>query len=217
MKKQILLFLFILPAYYAPCQVMKLTSGVTVYFDFGPLVTFDNLSLDSDGIIGSFGSRLVFSGNQNTSIFLSNPNLGTTDLEEIEIAKTGGAELSLMSKIIIPQGVYFTSGLLNLNNHILKLTTFSGLYNESEASHVYGPNGGYVEFVASFFFAPNSPFNPGNLGLIVSAPQIGGSVIIRRGHQSQPVTTGGKSVQRYYDIIQNVQPSIKSLLSVHVL
>lgn len=38
--------------------------------------------------------------------------------------------------------------------------------------------------------------------MIVSTPQIAGEVTIRRGHQSQPVTTAGKSVQRYYDIIQ---------------
>lgn len=164
MKKQILLFLFILPAYYAPCQVMKLTSGLTLELYGNVLITLDNLNFETDSTYWGYGSRIVFSGNQNTSI----SGTGLMSLGGIGIAKTGGAELVLIRNIIINGSIFFTSGLLNLNNNNLKLGWNSELYNESETSHIYGDNGGFIQIETPFFGTPNYERNPGRLGLIIS-------------------------------------------------
>jgi len=204
MNRQILLLLFIFLDYYVSGQVVKLTSGATLKTTGGVVVTLDNLHLENDGTLnqapgeGSFR----FSGNQNATI--SGTSLPVFDI--VEIAKTGGAELSLMRNIHVVSGINFTSGLFNLNNNTILLFPNGLLNGESETSRLYDANSGYIE-ITTALNAPSS-VNPGNLGAIISSSQNLGSTTIRRGHQSQPVPAG--SIFRYYDILPSNNNSLNA-------
>src|SRR4030095_3149269 len=132
MKGKILLSLFIFLNYCISGQVVKLTSGATLKTTGSVVVTLDNLNLENDGTqnqVAGEGSFL-FKGNQNATI--SGASLPVFDI--VEIAKTGGAELSLMRNINVISGVNFTSGLFNLNNNTILLFPNGLLNGESENS-----------------------------------------------------------------------------------
>jgi hypothetical protein len=211
MKKQILLFLFILPAYCVPGQVVKLTSGATFKTTGGLVCTLDNLNLENDGILNQAAGEgsFLFKGNQNAAI--SGTSLPVFNI--VEVAKTGGADLSLMRNIHVTSGINFTSGLFNLNNNTILLLPNGLLNGESETSRLYGSNGGYIEITTTLNGL--SAVNPGNLGAIISSSQKTGSITIRRGHKSQPVTTAGNSILRYYDIIPVKNSSLNGSFRLH--
>ena len=210
MKRQILLLLFIFLNYYISGQVVKLTSGTTLKTTGGALVTLDNLHLENDGTLNQAAGEgsFLFKGNQNATI--SGTSLPVFDI--VEIAKTGGADLSLMRNIHVISGVNFTSGLFNLNNNTILLFPNGLLNGESETSRLYGANGGYIE-ITTALNTPSS-VNPGNLGAIISSSQNPGSTTIRRGHQSQPVPGGG-SIFRYYDILPANNNSLNANFRFH--
>lgn len=87
--------------------------------------------------------------------------------------------------------------------HLLESISHLGnngsLTGESETARITGTTGGQVLFTTTLN-APTS-INPGNLGAIISSSQNLGTVIIKRGHQSQTNGGGnGSSIFRYYDI-----------------
>src|SRR5687768_3526237 len=209
MQKLILSLLFLLLNYCITGQVVKVTSGATFTLRDNITVAFDNLNLEFDGPLQcwwNYDNKVIFSGNQTTTID------GSVSLTfpKMEIAKTNGAELKLLCDIATTGGgdIYFTSGLFNLNNHNIYLPPYADLGIESETSHIYGPNGGYIQ---KQVIVIGRSINHGNLGLIFNSPPINGyDVYIRRGHQSQPVPTAGKSISRYYDIINQNGGSLGS-------
>jgi hypothetical protein len=210
MKRQILLLLCIFLNYCISGQVVKLTSGATLKTTGGALVTLDNLHLENDGTLNQSAGEgsFLFNGNQNATI--SGTSLPVFDI--VEIAKTGGAELSLMRSIHVISGINFTSGLFNLNNNTILLFPNGLLNGESETSRLYGANGGYIE-ITTALNTPSS-VNPGNLGAMISSSQNPGSTTIRRGHQSQPVPGAG-SIFRYYDILPANNNSLNATFRFH--
>ena len=210
MKRQVLLSLFIFLSYYISGQVVKLTSGATLKTTGGIVVALDNLHLENDGTLSQVpgDGRFLFKGNQNATI--SGTNLPVFDI--VEIAKSGGAGLSLMRNIHVISSINFTSGLFNLDNNTILLFPNGLLNGESESSRLYGANGGYIE-ITTALNAPSS-VNPGNLGAMISSSQNLGSTTIRRGHQSQPFPAAG-SIFRYYDILPTNNNSLNADFRFH--
>jgi hypothetical protein len=211
MQKLILFFASVFLHYCVAAQVVKLTSGGTLKTTDGLLITFDNLNLENDGTINQAAGEgiCLFKGNQNATI--SGTSLPVFDI--VEVAKTSGAELSLLRSIQVTSGINFTSGLFNLNNNIVLLSPSGSLNGESETNRLYGSNGGYIE-MTTVLNAPSS-VNPGNLGAMITSSQNLGSTIIRRGHQSQPLVGGANSILRYFDIIPANNSSLNATLRIH--
>lgn len=176
---------------------MVVQNGATVVTNGNAVICLLNTDLQNNGIINQLSGtgKFVFNGNANSTISGTNmPNFAV-----LEIAKTGAASLLLQQNIGINENLLFTTGLINLNNRNVLLQPTALLIGESENSRITTNTGGYVEITNSL----NAPtaVNMGNLGAVISSAQNLGSTIIRRGHVSQVVASGGSSVHRYYDIL----------------
>jgi hypothetical protein len=176
-------------------------NGANIVLSQNTYLVLGDMSLVNNGTFNQTAGTVKFIGSNDNTI------AGSTfpKFFNLEINKTGGAQVQLQSRINIAGEILFSSGLLNLNNNNIILTGNAILNNENENNHIIG-TGGYVEASANLS-APNSA-NPGNLGAIISSPQNLGATTIRRGHQVQTIGSQS-SVRRYFDI----NPSINSLLN----
>jgi hypothetical protein len=101
----------------------------------------------------------------------------------------------LHKTISVGNGIFFTSGFLDLNGFDVDLETTGHLDGEREDSRVIGSNGGNVIFSTNLNAPTGS--NPANLGALITSDQDLGNVTIKRGHQSQANIPGaGASVLR---------------------
>lgn len=178
-------------------DALQIRSGTTLKLSAGVAVTLRNMDLINDGELNSASGngRIIFSGNRNSRISGSS----IPGIDELEIAKTNGSSLLLDQELHIRGGIWFTVGLINLNDRNITLFGNAALQNESEGSRIIGPGGGYVQLITQL----TSPLavNPGNLGASISSTRHLGLTTIRRGHESQTNGGGGgNSVFRYYDI-----------------
>ena len=196
MKSKLLVLLSLLFACTVSAQ-LTITPGAqfSVFSDTRLTLQNTDLIVNGDALLFST-SPVSFTG--NASSFIGGD--GAVRFFKLEINKTGNQSVSLQKAISVGNGVFFTSGFLNLNGFDLDLETTAHLDGEREDSRIIGPNGGNVVFSTNL----NSPTgsNPANLGIIITSDQNLGNVTIKRGHQSQ-VNNGnsGNSILRYYDIL----------------
>lgn len=191
-----------------------ISSGTHVVFAGNAQMNLLNTDFINDGVfqLSAGDGTVLFSGNANANI--SGAVLPQFDV--LTVAKTGGSKLILQRDINAASEINFTSGLLELNQHNIILINNAVLNGETEASHITGSTGGYVQTTHTVN-APSSE-NPGNLGAIITSPQNLGSTIIRRGLQSQMNTHGSSSsILRYFDIIPTNNTSLNATLGFHYL
>jgi type IX secretion system substrate protein len=188
----------------------KISSATTLKLTGGAIITLDNMHLENDGDLSltAGDGTFWFTGNLNTDI--SGSSLPLFDI--MEIAKSGGAELSLQRSISVVSVIGFNSGLFNLNNNNILLQPTAYLTGESETSRITGINGGFIE-ITNNLNAPVSQ-NPGNLGAMITSLQNLGSTIIRRGHMAQ-VVGNQNATNRYFDIIPTSNSSLNAVLRFH--
>jgi hypothetical protein len=159
-------------------------------------LVIDDLDFVNNGSFSQTNGIVKFTGATNKNISGNN----AIQFYKLDLAKTGTAQLVLQRNISVDNEINFTSGLLNLNNYNILLSSNALLVNENEDNRIIGSTGGYIEINTSLT-APSSS-NPGNLGAIISSSSNFGNTIIRRGHQSQTNGNGGgNSILRYYDIL----------------
>lgn len=193
---------------------IKIQPGTTLKLSSGVVVNIRDMDVINDGELNaaSGDGRIVFSGTTNTKIGGSS----ITGFDELEIAKNMFSRLSLEQELHIRSGIWFTSGLINLNAQNIILFGNAALQNESENSHIIGFPGGYVQ-MAMQLTSPQG-INPGNLGAVITSTQNLGLTTIRRGHQSQTNGGGaGNSVFRYYDIMPANNTTLDATLRFHYL
>lgn len=167
------------------------------------------MDIINDGAINQAigGGIFRFTGSANNIISGAN----TPQFDMVEIAKPGIAKVSLLRNISIGSGITFTTGLIDLNNNNILLSSTALLTGERENSRITGTNGGYIELTKNLN-APSAA-NPGNLGAIISTAANMGATVIRRGHQSQTNGSGnGNSIFRYYDIIPDNNTTLNATL-----
>ena len=133
----------------------------------------------------------------------------------LEINKTNNQSVSLQRIINVGSGVFFTSGFLNLNGFDLDLETTGHLDGEREESRITGTAGGSVVFSVNLNSPTNS--NPANLGVFITTGQDLGSVIIKRGHQSQVNNGAGATILRYYDILPTSNTDLNATIRLRYL
>jgi hypothetical protein len=196
MKSKLLALLSLLFACAVSAQ-LTITPGAQFSIFSDAKLTLQNTDLVNNGnFLVATTSPVSFTG--NASSFIGGD--GAIRFFNLEIKKTGDQSVSLQKAISVGNGVFFTSGFLDLDGFDLDLETTGHLDGEREDSRVIGPNGGNVVFSANL----NSPTgsNPANLRIIITSDQNLGNVIIKRGHQAQ-VNNGNSanSILRYYDIL----------------
>jgi hypothetical protein len=185
--------------------------GARIVMQGSSSLVLDNLGLQNNGVFVQSAGTVKFSGNADAII---NGSV-VPQFYNFELAKNG-AQVRLQTGVFIHNQLSFTNGLIDLNNQNIVLAPVASLAGESEASHIIGPLGGYVE-VRGFLNAP-SAVNLGNLGAVITSGQDLGSVAIRRGHKTQANGNGlGNSILRYYDILVGNNTNLNATLRFNYL
>jgi hypothetical protein len=192
---------------------IKIQPGTTLKLSSGVAVNIRDMDLINDGELNaaSGDGRIIFSGTGNNRI----AGTSITGIDELEIAKAINSSLLLEQELQIRSGIWFSTGLLNLNNHNITLFGNAALQNESANSRIIGATGGYVQVSMQL----NNPqaINPGNLGAAITSAQNMGLTTIRRGHAMQNLGNGKQSILRYYDILPTNNSSLNATLRVNYL
>ena len=187
--------LFVLLAGLTINAQLQIGAGVSWKSDPATYVVLHDIGLQHHASSALLENKFRFTGSNDVNIE------GTTLplFSIIELNKIRTAKIVLQRSIEIRQELSFISGLIELNNFSIDLSTTGLLNGEGENTRVIGANGGSIQIVNNLN-APNS-VNPGNLGAIISSSQNLGSVTIKRGHRSQTNGSGlGNSILRYYDL-----------------
>jgi hypothetical protein len=205
------MFLFI-PVLINAQGTMKLSSGTNIVTSSTAFVVLQDMHLTTDGTINQTTNNgtYKFTGTLNSNINgASNPLF-----DVLEVAKTGSAVVSLQRAVNIGSSLKFTSGLLNLNNNNIILSSAGLINGETESSRLTGTNGGYIQ-ITSTLNAPNA-VNPGNLGAVITSAQNLGNTVIRRGHAAQTdVATPNFSINRYFDISPATNTNLNATLRIN--
>ena len=192
---KIIISLYFLLMYASVDAQLQIGAGVSWKSDAATYVVLNDIGLQHHGSSVLLENKFRFTG--STDVTIEGTTLPVFSI--LEINKPGTAKIILQRSIEVRQNLSFTSGLLELNNFSIDLTTTGLLNGENENTHVIGANGGYVQIVNTLN-APNN-VDPGNLGAVISSSQSLGAVTIKRGHRSQTNGSGGgNSIFRYYDI-----------------
>ena len=190
---------------------IKINAGTTLKFSSGVMLSIWDTDLVNNGELNmaSGDGRIIFSGAGNNRI----AGNSITSIDELEISKASNSSLLLDQELHIRSGIWFNTGLLNLNNYNITLFGNAVLQNESISSRLVGSNGGYIQTTLQL----NQPQaeNPGNLGGIISSSQNLGLTTIRRGHTTQNLGNGKQSILRYYDIQPANNTSLNATLRIN--
>ena len=171
-----------------------INNGATIIINNPTNLVLNDISFRNNGIFNQSAGSVNFTGSLPAIISGTIPPA----FYQLGINKPVSS-IQLQTGFSIINQLEFTDGLIDLNNNIIVLDPAALLTGEKETSRITGIAGGSVQITKTL----NAPIaeNPGNLGAIISSSVNLGSVIIRRGHQSQvnPVG-GGNSILRYYDV-----------------
>ena len=139
MKKYFLLYKILLLSLPGVAQ-LTIAPGTQLITNGAVTITVNDLDMINNGTFSAGNSMVKFSG------LIPNSVGGNSSLSfyQLEIAKNGSAALSLQSNIGINNSINFTSGLIDLNQKTITLSTNALLNNETETSRIIGPNGGEV-------------------------------------------------------------------------
>src|SRR4030095_95419 len=196
MKIKFYALLPLLSSFSASAQ-LTITPGAQFSILSDTKLTLQNTDLINNGnFLVATTSPISFTG--DASSFIGGDQ--AVRFFKLEINKTGNHTVFLHKTISVGDGIFFTSGFLDLNGFDVDLETTGHLDGEREDSRVIGSNGGNVIFSTNLNAPTGS--NPANLGVIITSDQDLGNVTIKRGHQSQANIPGaGVSVLRNYNIL----------------
>jgi hypothetical protein len=173
-------------------------------------VVLANTSLVNNGNCNNTTGRFIFTGTAPNTISGSN----VIQMQELEIAKAGGAVLSLQQHLGVGGKIVFTSSNIDITNYNIDLATTGMLEGETELSRITASANGQV-WSSAVLNAPSGE-NPGNVGAMITSAQNLGTVVIKRGHRSQTNVYGnGSSILRYYDISPGNNTALNATLRFH--
>ncbi len=193
-------------------QGMKIMPGTTFKLTGGTydLVLADGAHFENNGPVETGNLVLKASGGGSSEIRGS----GTLSVAQVQLNKTAGQTVVLQKNLSVAQGVYFNSGLLNLNGFDLVLADTALLVNESNASRITG-NAGAVQITRNLD-APLAE-NPGNLGLIITSGANWGNTQVRRSHQNNTNPGGGNSLSRNFQVTPANNSGLNAFLRMYYL
>ncbi len=181
---------------------LLIESGASLQLNNGTLNIYGNLR--NDGNINAGTSTVQFVGSGNQDLIQGN---GSSNFYNLNINKSGGIEVALMSHITVFNLVTMTSKNLNLNDFNLLLGTTGAIANEANSRRIYcNCANSYIERVQTI--GANETVNPGNLGLTIETTGNSlGSTLVRRRHNR--AGSGGLSylyastpgINRIYEVV----------------
>lgn len=173
-------------------QGIKITSGGNLVANGAAKLVIMNAGFTNNGTFTPDLSSVIFSGNGSTSSSFIAGSTSTTFTNLVLNKSANGFQLN--QNIGVSGLVDLQSGdSVFLNAFNIDLGSTGSLSGETNARHITGQSGGYIQIV-SILNAPSS-VNPGNLGFTISSASNLGSTLIKRGHQNH-----GPSVYHYFDI-----------------
>lgn len=203
----------LLAAGAAAAQGMKIMPGTTFKLTGGPytLVLANDAGLDNRSAVQAPGLTIKGTGT-GTSNIGGNAALG---FGQLQISKAAGESMALQAQVNVAGGVYFNSGMLDLNGENLILSDTAMLVGETAASHAMDGSGGAIQINATLD-APLAE-NPGNLGLIITSGATWGNTTIRRRHNTFTSGGGGSSVSRNFEVIPTNNTGLNAFLRMYYL
>lgn len=130
---------------------LRIGTGISWKSDPATYVVLHDIGLQHHASSALLENKFRFTGGNDVTIE------GTTLplFNIIEINKTGTARIILQRSIEVRQQLSFISGLVELNNYSIDLSTTGLLNGEGENTRIIGANGGYIQIVNTLN-APNS-------------------------------------------------------------
>lgn len=190
-KRLLIALLIVLPGLLA-AQGIKITSGGNLVANGAAKLVIMNAGFTNNGTFTPDLSSVIFSGNGSTSSSFIAGSTSTTFTKLVLNKSANGFQLN--QHIGVSGVVDLQSGdSIFLNAFNIDLGSTGSLTGETNALHITGQSGGYIQIVNTLN-APSS-VNPGNLGFTISSASNLGSTVIKRGHQNH-----GPSVYQYFDI-----------------
>lgn len=192
-------------------QGIKIMPGTTFKHTGGTynLVLAGGAHFENNAAVQTANLNIKATGSGSSNIKGSAP----LQIARLLVNKAPGQNIVLQKDITVGNSVNFSSGLVNLNNHILLLGDTALLVNETETSRITGSTGGSVMVVRNI----NSPLaeNPGNLGLIITSGANWGNTQIKRGHAVFPTAGAGGSITRSFEITPTNNTGLNSFLRAY--
>ncbi len=143
------------------------------------------------------GSKLKFTGNDSTTIYIANPENNV--IYDLEMAKTN--ELVLLSDIHVSNEVLFNGGNIRLNFLTMDLGSTGFFINENEYSHAYCDCLS-AKIVRVVNIEAGETIDAGNLGLSITPSVDMGTIRLERRHRRivEPFNGMTESIARYYSV-----------------
>src|SRR5215831_13286815 len=134
MKKFLLLYKILFVSLPAFAQ-LTISSGTQWVHSGNVTVNLSNLDMINNGTFVAGNSNVKFTGNANNNI----GGNAATSFYQIEIAKSASIKVLLGANVNVNSQVFFTSGLLDLNQKNLTLAGAAVLTNENENNRIIAP------------------------------------------------------------------------------
>jgi hypothetical protein len=212
--KKILFFTILgllLAAANSKAQGIKIMPGTTFTLTGGDyyIVLQDGAHFENDAAVQSSNLILKAAGTGNSEIKGS----AALGIGSLDVNVDPGQSILLQKDIDIQNGINFTSGLFDLNNHNAVLASTALLAGENENSRTVGSLGGSIQITQDL----NAPLaeNPGNLGMVITSGANWGSTLIKRSHMIQTSSNGGTSIARSFDILPSTNTGLSAFLRMY--
>ncbi len=184
-------------------------------------ITLKDVGLESSGNMNTGQSNIIFSGNENAYLAGAVP----IAFDRITLQKKIGKSLILKTDIAIKNKLAFQSGMVELQGKNINLNETGKLEGENEQNHIVEQmpldyschkEGGKV--IARIFVKPNTPVNPGNLGVVIFSPESLGTLVLRRGHTEQNLINAQcNGIFRYFDFTGDAAQNKNMTLRMYYL
>lgn len=162
----------------------------------GPVhLVLHNAGVQNNGVFATGEGIVSFTGDQPSGIAGFTPYT----IRNMVIDKQGMQGLTLLQDVVVPGSIRMSNGKLLLNGRTLDLGNTGSIEGESDQAYITGTNGGRVLVSRNLSAAPND-FNPGNIGVELSAPAPLGTITIERRHQREALASGNFGMHRSFTI-----------------
>lgn len=208
--KRALVFLPLLALFpfYIEAQGLHITAGAQWITNGAPNLVLNNASLFNNGNFEAGNGTVLFTGDaagSNSFIGGERPIY----FYHLTVSKSAN-DLQLNNDAGINGRITMSSGNLQLNNYTLDLGSSGTIIGESNRSCITGVHGGLIK-ITTVLEAPQA-VNPGNIGVELTSQARLGSTVITRGHVQPSNSKGQSGIQRYFDIVPEMNNGLQATL-----
>jgi Secretion system C-terminal sorting domain len=200
--------LLVIAGFGGQAQGLQLTPGINWVVNGPAQLILHNASLINNGYFSADSGTVIFTGDPaNAGAFIGGVN--PVAFYNLSIGKSTN-DLQLNNNTFVTGRITLDSGNLRLNNYLLDLGSSGSIAGERNEARISGMQGGAIRITAIL----NSPHavNPGNIGVEITSAANLGSTVITRGHISQTNSAGETGIQRWFDIVPEMNSNLHTTL-----